>query len=67
MKILENCQKNRWCCFCKYWYDPTNSALTPRLNRDMYDVDKTVKCRCTCKNLLTPAVGNCPKFEKKPL
>ncbi len=63
--ILGDCQKNRWCCFCKNWYDPANKAIKPRVNKNLFDVDKNAKNKCMVKNLMTPALGNCPKFEKK--
>lgn len=34
------------CAFCKYWYDPTNSAISPRspkINLWEYDDKITVK------------------------
>lgn len=63
--MLGDCKKNRWCVFCKYWYDPTNSALKPRLNKNLFDVDDKIKNRCSKKKLLTQAISNCPFFERK--
>ena len=63
--MLGNSKNNRWCCFCKHWFDPGCSALKPRPGRDLYDVNKDMKCKCSICNLYTPAVHNCPKFERK--
>lgn len=63
-----NAKHCKYCCICKFWYDPTNSAITPvapqinswGVNGDMYQ-QKT----CMKTNLPKPAVGSCPKFESK--
>ena len=65
MKVLGNPQRNRWCCFCKHWFDPACSALTPRPGGNLYDVDGEKKCKCECCKLMTKAIHTCPKFEKK--
>ncbi len=63
--MLGDCQKNRWCAFCKHWYDPTNSALKPRVNKNLFDVNEKIRCRCNKKSLITPALSTCPLFERK--
>ena len=65
MGYLGNSQRNKWCCFCKHWYDPTNSALKPKTGRDLFDIDPKVKCKCMKINLFTIALHTCSKFEKK--
>ena len=64
-----NSQSAQYCCICKYWYDPTNSAITPiaasinmwGITCDMYN-DRKI---CTKKNILKSAVDNCPYFNAK--
>lgn len=63
--ILGDSTKNKWCAFCKYWYDPANSALTPRKVKNMYDVNKDVKNRCTKGSLSTQALYTCKYFTPK--
>lgn len=63
--MLGDCKKNRWCVFCKHWYDPLHSALNPRVNKNMFDVNEKKSCKCMKKNLITPAISNCSSFERK--
>jgi hypothetical protein len=63
--FLGNCQKNKWCCFCRHWYDPTNSALTPRMGKDLFDVDGRAVKKCNLHCLETHALGTCKDFKKK--
>ena len=63
--MLGDCKKNRWCVFCKHWYDPANASLKPRPNKNLFDVDEKAKNRCSKKNLFTQALSNCPFFERK--
>lgn len=63
--MLGNSKRNRWCAFCIHWYDPTNSVLTPKSGRDMFDVDNKKICKCMVTNLKTKALATCPKFTPK--
>jgi len=63
--MLGNSKKNKWCCFCKYWYDPTLSALKPKQGRDLFEVDINKKNKCLERNLVTQALSTCPKFSGK--
>ena len=66
LKMLGDCKKNKWCCFCKNWFDPSCSALKPRLVKDMFDVDTTKRFRCLKKaGIVTPALYVCKDFERK--
>ena len=66
-----NIKHCKYCCICKYWYDPTNSAITPvapNINvwgvaTDMYDDRK----KCLKTNLPKSAVNSCSRFECKLL
>ena len=63
---LKHC---KYCCICKYWYDPTNSAIAPvapNINMwgvatDMYNDRK----KCIKANLPKSAVDSCSRFECK--
>ncbi|MCF0111736.1 MAG: hypothetical protein HUJ58_07535 [Erysipelotrichaceae bacterium] len=54
------------CAFCKYWYDPTNSAITPRNARlNLWRFDENAKCMCMKKNFEMKAIATCPHYECK--
>lgn len=60
---IKNCKK---CAFCKYWYDPTNSAIEPRNSRiNMWTVDENAKRTCTKLNVEKSATAFCGKYECK--
>ncbi len=49
------------CAFCKYWYDPTNSAIAPRSPAiGLWEIkDVNQKCLCTKKNIKMLANAFC--------
>lgn len=49
------------CAFCKYWYDPTNSAIMPKApNIGLWEIkDINQKCMCLKKNIQMPAGAFC--------
>jgi len=58
------------CAFCKFWYDPTNSAISPKNPKiGIWDiVDTNKKSKCLKKNLNMRAGSFCStdykcKFE----
>lgn len=43
-----NVKNNKICAFCKYWYDPANSAIGPREPRAyQWEYDETVTSHCS--------------------
>lgn len=60
---------NKYCCICKNWYDPCNTAIMPvapnnntwGIVSDMYNDRKM----CTLTNLPKSAVDTCSKFVCK--
>ena len=61
-----NIKTYKRCAVCKYWYDPTNSAITPRAPKiNLWDVDVKCKKMCTKKNYETVANSFCNLFESK--
>lgn len=61
----ENSSSSKKCAFCKYWYDPTNSAIRPSFGRGVWEYDADAKCKCRVKNRDTKGFESCPKFESK--
>lgn len=63
--MIVNIKVNHYCGFCKYWYDPANSAISPHIaNMNLWNMDKCEKI-CTKKNTRIQSVGYCPKYECK--
>lgn len=54
-----------YCAFCKHWYDPTNSAITP-LHGNWWEFDRGKEARCMKSvGLKTKGRHSCGKFELK--
>ena len=56
------------CAFCKYWYDPANSYISPKSPvMDIWSYDTDAKCKCLKKNLNMPSGGGggCKYYECK--
>lgn len=46
-----NIKSIKKCAFCKYWYDPTNSAIAPKTpQHNLWQYDDTAKMKCLQKN-----------------
>ena len=65
LRVQESGLSARHCAFCKYWYDPTNSAIRPLKNRGAWEYDTTIKCKCRLMNVDKAAQTSCRKFESK--
>lgn len=64
--ITVNIKTIKKCAFCKYWYDPTNSAIFPRSPKiNLWDFDTTAKMKCLNKNCDMNANAFCNKYECK--
>lgn len=67
-ETLAKCKFNKWCCFCKNWYNPTSKGLIPKPGKDLFMVDKTIKCPCILRNNMQMfSFATCSKFERKQL
>ena len=56
------------CAFCKYWYDPTNSALIAKNPAaGFWEYDPRKKSRCSMMNAETAGGQTCGKFDMKML
>ena len=54
------------CAFCKHWYDPTNSAISPRSPQiNLWEYNDKVKMKCLQKNFNMKAGEVCTKYECK--
>lgn len=53
------------CCFCKYWYDPTNSAIKPMKGKDLWEVVCGQQAKYLIKNCNMYSQNTCSKFECK--
>ena len=54
-----------YCAFCKYWYDPTNSAIKP-LSGNWWEFDREKEPRCMKSvGMKTKGRNTCGKFELK--
>lgn len=64
--ITANIKHVKKCAFCKRWYDPTNSAISPRDPRiNLWEYDDKCKMKCLLKNYDTSASAFCGKYECK--
>ena len=66
--ITVNVKTIKKCAFCKYWYDPTNSAICPKApNIGLWQIkDINQKCMCLKKNIQMSANAFCSSgYESK--
>lgn len=66
--LIVNVKFMKKCAFCEHWYDPTNSAITPKSPAiGLWQIkDINQKCLCTKKNIQMPANAFCSNdFESK--
>ena len=56
----------RKCAFCKYWYDPTNSAISSKApNIGILEYDERRQAKCLVRNAEMPAYHGCAKYACK--
>lgn len=61
-----NIKFNKYCAFCKYWYDPTNQYIQPSDPlHNIWKYETDAKCLCMKKNYPMGAGFNCSKYECK--
>ncbi len=68
MTIIVNINHMKKCAFCKYWYDPANSAIAPKVPViNIWEIrDINQKCMCLKKNIPMSANAFCNTgYEKK--
>lgn len=65
MLKVANSKETRICAFCRFWYDPTNSAIKPKMGNFFY-FEETISKPCAKRdNLETPAWSSCGHFACK--
>ena len=63
---VANIKRIKKCAFCKYWYDLTNSAISPHAPRiNLWEYDEKSKKKCLKKNYDMCAAAFCTKYECK--
>ena len=61
-----NAKNFKICAFCRHWYDPCNSAITPLMGKNMYEVDTNAKSKCILTNFQKRASGPvCKDYDPK--
>jgi hypothetical protein len=64
--VTVNIKTIKKCAFCKYWYDPTNSAIRPKSPKiNIWEYDDKAKCKCLQKNFNMSANAFCGKYTLK--
>lgn len=59
-------RSSNFCAFCKYWYDPTNSAIEPMPgNTTVWKFDKSANNKCSKLSLMRKGHMGCGKYECK--
>ncbi len=54
------------CAFCKFWYDPTNSAIRPKNPvTGIWEYDGNIQKKCLINNGMRKATMWCSKYECK--
>lgn len=55
----------KYCAFCKNWYDPTNSAIRPKVG-EVWEYDNYVQKRCLVLKIQKFAsTGGCKEYRCK--
>lgn len=69
MKCLISIKSMKICAFCKYWYDPSNSAIYPKNPlTGLWEYEREAKNLCTKGVYKSPRASYgpaCPEYECK--
>lgn len=58
-----NISTTKKCAVCKYWYDPTNSAINPKAPQiNLWDYDDKAKRMCLKRGSTVSAGGFCGSY-----
>lgn len=61
-----NLKTQKFCAFCKHWYDPTNSHINPVTPKfDLWEFDPNAKCLCMKRNYEKKGGERCGFYERK--
>lgn len=53
------------CASCRFWDDPSRSAISPTIGKNVWEVDTTQKKFCIRKKISTKANAKCQQYESK--
>ena len=63
---IGNIKSVKKCAFCKYWYDPTNSVISPRSPKiNLWEYEEQVRKKCLKKGYDMKSDSFCGKYECK--
>ena len=63
---IVNIKNVKKCAFCKYWYDPMNTAVSPYSPKiNLWKFDDKCKNKCLKKNYEISSSAFCEKYECK--
>lgn len=63
---IANVKANKMCAFCKHWYDPGNSTISPKSPAiGLWTYDSKAKKRCVKNGLNMQARASCGRYECK--
>ena len=64
--MIANIKTVKRCAFCKYWYDPMNSAIAPKIPKScIWTFDEKASNKCLKRNYPMKAVQSCSLYESK--
>lgn len=53
------------CAFCKYWYDPTNSCISPKSPIGLWEYNGEIQNKCLLTNFYKYGWMGCTKYTGK--
>lgn len=66
--LTANIKHAKICAFCKYWYDPANTAIAPKsVVGGFWEYDETVWNVCKKFGAKKRSGNGCQNYEQKPL
>ena len=60
-----NIKISKICASCKYWDDPTRSAMKPTIGTNIWDIDVKQRNFCLRRKTETKAINRCPYHAMK--
>ena len=60
-----NIKNSKICASCKYWDDPTRSAMKPTMGTNIWDIDDKQRKFCLKRKAETRATYRCPYHSMK--
>lgn len=64
--IAMNIKASPKCAACKYWYDPSQLAISPKAPRiGLWTIDDNIRNKCLLNNLEMKSMASCKQFVNK--